>query len=50
MRTLIDLKAFGLHLYAETMLPEQGWHLSAERVPGGCAFWFGPLHGALCRA
>lgn len=50
MRTLIDLQAFGLGLYVERMLPEQGWHLGTERVSGGWAFWLGPLHGAWGRS
>lgn len=49
MWALIDLQAFWLGLYVERMLPSQGWHLGAERVPGSCAFWLAQLHGAICK-
>lgn len=46
---LLDLKAFGFDLYFE-FNPNQGWQrLSSEPVRGGKAYWFGPIHGAVCR-
>jgi hypothetical protein len=30
--------------------PDQGWQRPySEPVPGGTAYWFGPIHGAICR-
>ena len=46
---LLDFRAFGRALLV-LLVPSQGWQpFLAEPVPGGTAYWFGPLHWAVCR-